>query len=58
MKKSHKFNELSSKKCIEEGCRNFLKQRLVDTKQPNNITRCYAHGMIIKRSKQNEKTGR
>ncbi len=58
MKKSHKFNQLSKKKCVETGCRKFLKVRLVETKQPNKINRCYKHGMILKRAKQNAKTNR
>lgn len=58
MKKSHKFNELSKKKCVEGGCRKFLKQRLVETKKASNIDRCYKHGMVLKRAKQNEKTQR
>ncbi len=58
MKKGYKFNQLSDRKCIESGCRKFLKLRLVETKQPNRINRCYKHGMILKRAKQNARTER
>ncbi len=58
MKKTHRFNELSDKKCKEPGCRKLLKKRLVESKEPTNITRCYAHNLVIKRAKQKEKNKR
>ncbi len=58
MKKSHKFNELSGKKCKVPGCRKFLKKRLVESKEPKNIDRCYQHDLTIRRAKQNEKNNR
>ena len=58
MKKTHRFNELSDKKCKETGCRKFLKKRLVESKEPHKITRCYAHDLVIRRAKQNEKNKR
>ena len=58
MKKSHKFDVLSDKQCVESKCRKLIKQRLVETKEPHKILRCYQHGMVIKRQKQNERTER
>ena len=43
MKKSHHFTVLSDKQCRIPKCKKFLKQRLVETKQPQNIDTCYNH---------------
>ncbi len=43
MLKSHKFNELSDKKCVAPGCGKLLKARLVAGKQPQNIRKCWKH---------------
>ena len=43
MKKSHHFTVLSDVKCRVPKCKKFLKLRLVQTKQPNNINKCYEH---------------
>ncbi len=58
MKKTHRFDELSGKKCKVEGCRKFLKKRLVESKEPNNIDKCFKHNLVIKRAKQKEKNKR
>jgi len=55
MKKSHKFDELSDKKCNVPGCRKMLKQRLVASKEPHKITKCYNHDLALKRAEQKEK---
>ena len=43
MKKSHKFDELSDRVCMEPGCDKHIKQRLVDTK---DARRCYYHWCV------------
>jgi hypothetical protein len=43
MKKSHPFDELSDRVCIEADCEKHIKQRLVDTK---DAIRCYKHHCI------------
>lgn len=42
-KKSHKFTVLSDVECSEKGCDRKLKQRLVEQKEPHNITKCNRH---------------
>lgn len=43
MKKSHSYNVLSTKECMEPGCTKKLKLRLVETKAARNITHCFKH---------------
>jgi len=53
MKKSHKHTELSDKVCRDCGKR--LKKRLVETKSPKHITRCYPHGRVYRLKHQHDK---
>jgi len=44
MKKTHDYRERESgKTCAVKGCPTRLKERLVEAKQPHNITICYTH---------------
>ena len=47
MIKSHKFNELSDKVCDVKGCNKKLKARLVEGREPKNITKCYGHYLVM-----------
>lgn len=58
MKKTHRFNELSDKQCNVPGCRKMLKERLVKSKEPHKITKCYGHDLALRRAKQKEKNGK
>ncbi len=42
--KLYSFRTLSSKRCTS--CGKFLKQRLVETKEPWNVTLCYKCGRL------------
>ncbi len=52
-KKSHHYTELSTKGCnyvvrpditgAGRTCNKLIKQRLVEQKEPKNITKCYGH---------------
>lgn len=46
MKKSHGHLVLSAKVCDEKSCGRQLKMRLVMSKLPHNITKCYKHYKI------------
>ncbi len=48
MKKSHRFDELSDKRC---SCGKKLKKRLVESKEARKITKCYQCGLDEKRAK-------
>jgi hypothetical protein len=50
MKKLYPYNELSEKKC---SCGKRLKKRLVETKLPHNIRRCYRCFKYVLRSWRN-----
>ena len=43
MRKKYSFNVLSDKVCRHPGCEKKLKARLVETKEPHNITHCFKH---------------
>jgi hypothetical protein len=43
MKKTHSFDELSNRVCMEPGCDKRLKQRLVDVQAPRNSGYCFEH---------------
>lgn len=47
MKKTHDFRELSNKMCDVSGCNKRLKERLVESKEPHNITKCYKHYVLF-----------
>jgi len=55
MIKGYEFDQLSTKVCRIKHCLKHLKQRLVDTKLPHNITLCYGHSIKQKRNDQIEK---
>ncbi len=48
MKKKRDFKVLSDKECMAHDCEKKLKLRLVETKSPHNIIRCYEHGKTHK----------
>ncbi len=43
MRKTHSFDELSDRVCMEPGCPKRLKARLVAVKSPRNLSHCYKH---------------
>lgn len=55
MKKAYAFDVMSSKICDERGCSKLLKLRLVQNKAPENITKCFKHDQITRRSEQRRK---
>jgi hypothetical protein len=40
VKKTHRFDELSARECLQVGCIKLIKQRLVDSK---DVRFCYEH---------------
>ena len=65
MKKTHAHNVLSDKQCNEpvpssngitkRRCAKRLKLRLVEAKDPKNITKCYGCGQVYKRAEAKRK---
>jgi hypothetical protein len=53
MRKSHSFDDLSDRKCIEPNCPKFIKKRLV---QDIDARRCNKHHKAFKKRKHKTPT--
>ena len=50
MKKALPFNVLSDTvRCSEKNCQRLLKARLVESKEPHRITKCFRHYKAARR---------
>lgn len=53
MKKKYPFTKMSTKRCSK--CNRPLKLRIVETKEPHNITRCYQCDQMEKNREKKKK---